>query len=98
MKLLLLIIFAILYLLFRSSRSKGYIGEQKVNRKLNALNRLGDNYQAFHNVTLKTFDGTTQVDHILVSPHGIFVIETKNLTGWIFQIIGDRPRLILKPF
>ena len=81
---LLLIISAIFYLLFRTSRSKGSIGELKVNRKLNSLNRLGDNYQIFHNVTLKTFDGTTQIDHILISTHGIFVIETKNLTGWIF--------------
>ena len=28
--------------------------------------------------------GTTQIDHILLSPFGIFVIETKNYTGWIF--------------
>ena len=28
--------------------------------------------------------GTTQIDHILISPYGIFVIETKNFKGWIF--------------
>jgi Nuclease-related domain len=28
--------------------------------------------------------GTTQIDHILLSPYGIFIIETKNYTGWIF--------------
>ncbi len=27
---------------------------------------------------------TTQIDHIVVSPFGIFVIETKNYKGWIF--------------
>lgn len=27
---------------------------------------------------------TTQIDHIVVSPFGIFVIETKNYRGWIF--------------
>lgn len=27
---------------------------------------------------------TTQIDHILLSPYGIFVIETKNYKGWIF--------------
>lgn len=27
---------------------------------------------------------TTQIDHIVVSPYGIFVIETKNYSGWIF--------------
>lgn len=29
-------------------------------------------------------DGLTQVDHVVVSPFGIFVIETKNYTGWIY--------------
>jgi restriction system protein len=29
-------------------------------------------------------NGTTQIDHILVSPFGLFVIETKNIKGWIF--------------
>ena len=27
---------------------------------------------------------TTQIDHVVVSPYGIFVIETKNYSGWIF--------------
>jgi len=35
-------------------------------------------------VTLPTEDGTTQIDHILVSSKGIFVLETKNMKGWIF--------------
>jgi hypothetical protein len=29
-------------------------------------------------------DGTTEVDHILVSRFGVFVIETKDYKGWIF--------------
>jgi hypothetical protein len=29
-------------------------------------------------------DGTTQVDHILISRFGVFVIETKHYTGWLF--------------
>lgn len=37
-----------------------------------------------NNVTLKTNDGTTQVDHVLVCDVGIFVIETKHYSGWIF--------------
>lgn len=28
--------------------------------------------------------GTTQIDHVLLSRYGIFVIETKNMKGWIF--------------
>lgn len=41
-------------------------------------------YRAIHNVTLPTPDGTTQIDHVFVSRYGIFVVETKNFTGWIF--------------
>ncbi len=38
-----------------------------------------------NSVTLRLEDGsTTQIDHILVSTKGIFVIETKNYKGWIF--------------
>jgi len=35
-------------------------------------------------VTIATHDGTTQIDHIIVSRYGIFVIETKNMKGWIY--------------
>lgn len=41
-------------------------------------------YHRLHNVTLPTIDGTTQIDHVVVSEFGIFVIETKNMRGWIF--------------
>ena len=33
---------------------------------------------------LPTEDGSTQIDHIIVSQYGIFVVETKNMKGWIF--------------
>jgi len=41
-------------------------------------------YRLFKNVTLPTEDGTTQIDHVIVSRYGVFVIETKNMKGWIF--------------
>lgn len=37
-----------------------------------------------NHVTLAVEDGTTQIDHILVSRFGVFVIETKDYSGWIF--------------
>jgi restriction system protein len=36
------------------------------------------------NVTLPVRDGTTQIDQLVISTYGIFVIETKNMKGWIF--------------
>jgi hypothetical protein len=41
-------------------------------------------YRRFHNVIIPTRNGTTQIDHILVSPFGLFIVETKNRKGWIF--------------
>ena len=41
-------------------------------------------YHLLNHITLRDAQGTTQVDHILVSRFGVFVIETKDYTGWIF--------------
>jgi Nuclease-related domain len=50
-----------------------------------ALTNFGPpDYHLMNHVTLQMKDGTTQVDHILVSRFGVFVIETKDYKGWIF--------------
>lgn len=70
-------------LLFRPRWSKGDLGELKVNKGLRRLLDRGD-YHLIENVTLPIGDGTTQIDQLIISPYGIFVIETKNMQGWIF--------------
>ena len=68
---------------FKSPWFKGALGETFV--RLIAKFRLpADTYHPIHNVTLPTADGSTQIDHIFVSRFGIFVVETKNMKGWIF--------------
>src|SRR5690606_36774287 len=67
----------------QSRWAKGYIGELLV--RLFAHWQLDkQTYRRLHNVTLNTPDGTTQIDHVFLSPYGIFVLETKNMGGWIF--------------
>lgn len=62
---------------------KGFIGETMGSIAHKAL--LDSNiYRELNNVTIPTPDGTTQIDHIIVSRYGIFVIEAKNMKGWIF--------------
>ena len=62
---------------------KGVFGEWLV--RLSAKFLLDSKeYRPIHNVTLKTPDGTTQIDHVFVSRFGLFVVETKNYSGWIF--------------
>ena len=68
---------------FWSPGAKGARGERRVNSILNRQLPSGE-YKAFHDVTLHTSRGATQIDHIVVSRYGVFVIETKNYTGWIF--------------
>ncbi len=83
--LFLLISLAILVWILKptSASSKGEKGEHIVN--LQAKKFLNKNkYHLLKNVTLRTRDGTTQIDHIIISIYGVFVVETKNMKGWIF--------------
>lgn len=67
----------------QSSKLKGYAGEFLVRRTLEK-SLPKSHYTTLHDVTLKTRKGTTQIDHIVVSSYGIFVVETKHMSGWIF--------------
>ena len=62
-------------------------GEGEVRRALAAYFPSSD-YHLLNNVTLPMDDGTTQIDHILVSRYGIFVLESKHYTGWLFANSG----------
>lgn len=42
-----------------------------------------------NDVLLPTSSGTTQIDHILVSPVAVFLIETKEMNGWVFGSPGQ---------
>lgn len=65
------------------SMFKGFIGETMGSFAHKVL--LDSTvYRELNNVTIPTRDGTTQIDHVIVSRYGIFVIEAKNMNGWIF--------------
>ena len=68
----------------RPRRSKGAQGERLVANRLKDLDPA--HYRTFHDLYLPRPDGSgsTQVDHVVISRFGIFVIETKYLNGWIF--------------
>lgn len=66
----------------KSPRLRGAAGERRVRHALRKL--PSEEYHLFNDVTLPTRRGTTQVDHVLLSRFGVFVIETKNMSGWIF--------------
>ncbi len=69
--------------LFRHRAVKGWFGEKVTAAGMwSKLDK--DIYHAIHDVIIPSPNGTTQIDHILVSKYGIFVIETKNIQGWIY--------------
>jgi hypothetical protein len=47
-------------------------------------------YHHFRNIILPTSRGSTEIDHLIVSPFGLFVIENKDRSGWIFGGESDR--------
>ena len=86
MAIIVIIILSILLLFIiraikRSPSYKGQVGESKVSHILRALPRQ---YLVINNVIIPNQQATSQIDHIVISPFGIFVIETKNYKGWIF--------------
>lgn len=62
---------------------KGRVGEISVSAEI-SRNFPDQDYRLIDNLTLPLGQGTTQIDHVLISRFGIFVIETKHLSGWIF--------------
>lgn len=78
-----------------SSDHDGRGGEERVARRLAKLSP--EDYKTVNDIMLPTVDGaTTQVDHVVVSRYGIFVIETKDYSGWIFG--GENQRVWTQSF
>jgi hypothetical protein len=63
---------------------RGWLGEQKARIHLR-VDLDPSLYRRIDNLIVPDENGhLTQIDQVVVSPFGIFVIETKNLRGWIF--------------
>ncbi len=61
---------------------RGIIGEKRVRRRLSRLPE--DSYRVLNDIMVNGEYGLTQIDHVVVSKYGIFVIETKNMKGKIY--------------
>lgn len=67
----------------KSRLFKGWVGEKVVSSSLRRQLDAAD-YCILDDLILPSRGGTTQIDHVVLSRFGIFVIETKNMAGWIF--------------
>ena len=66
----------------------GWFGELQTAIAQNLFLSSSD-YIDLNNVTIRTHRGTTQIDHVIISRYGVFVVETKRMSGWIFGNEGD---------
>ena len=73
---------ALIVLLWKLLPSKGTMGEKRVAQILKKLPE--DRYKVINNLLIQNNGYTTQIDHIVISVYGIFVIETKTYQGWIY--------------
>ena len=71
----------------RAPAPKENAGERLVR---SVLTRRYRDWPLLNGVLLSSGGGTAQIDHILVSPGGVFVIETKDMNGWIFASPGQQ--------
>lgn len=60
---------------------RGFMGEFWVKTELNKLPK--NKYIVLNNIMISSSKGTHQIDHIVISEYGIFVIEMKNYFGLI---------------
>jgi hypothetical protein len=77
-----IILMAIFGTVLKFPKAKGWFGELLVKLYLNKLKQ--PEYYTLHNILLETGENkTSQIDHIVISVYGIFLIETKHYKGII---------------
>ncbi len=63
----------------------GKYGEKLTERKLKLVNMFGRKGKILKNIYIPKDNGeTTEIDLVYITQKGIFVIESKNYSGWIF--------------
>lgn len=97
---IILIVAIVLCFVFRG-KIIGKIGEEKVALVLDTLPH--SSYKTINNLLINQNGYSSQIDHVVISEYGIFVIETKNYKGWIYggnnseywtqNIFGNKYRL-----
>lgn len=80
--LIILAIFTVIVFLTHRPTSRGKQGE--MNMAVRLLSLPESEYTIFNNLLIQKDQYSSQIDHIVVSRYGVFVIETKNMQGWIY--------------
>lgn len=70
-----------------SASLKGIRGESRLS---SILSQLSEEYTTLNDLVFRTEKGTTQIDHIVISKYGVFVIETKTIVERYMGMTIDR--------
>ena len=65
-----------------SAEAIGSYGEKIVSSLIADLSR--EDYHVYNDLLIRNGEYTTQVDHLIVSRYGVFVLETKNIHGKVY--------------
>ena len=106
---ILVVLIAVISLLVFLRKKKtdkiGVKGEKKVAKILKPW-ALMRSYKVINGLYLPLYDGTTEIDHIIIGFFGMIVIETKNMGGEIYgdvkakdwtHIMGDKKHKMYNP-
>lgn len=100
---LVVLISLVIFIKLKMPMWKGKYSEKLVYKK---MLQLPDEYIIFNDLLFESNGRSTQIDHVVVSPYGVFVIETKGYKGWILggekseywtQVIYKSKRLFYNP-
>ncbi|MFP3632155.1 nuclease-related domain-containing protein, partial [Burkholderia sp. SIMBA_045] len=67
----------------QKSLRKGELGEYKVNIQLDQMPKAYKHLTDLLLANPKAKSGYSQIDHVLLTPYAVFIIETKNYSGEI---------------
>jgi hypothetical protein len=105
---ILLLIFAIRFPRMRLKarlKKQGRVGEAKVSAILKRYARI-HGFKVLNDISIPLYDGTTQIDHILIGEFGLLVVETKSHKGDIYadprakewiQLVGGKKQRFYNP-
>jgi hypothetical protein len=93
-------LFILLAIIMLNKRNKntnvlkaGVSGEKAATK---VFQNLSDDYTVFHDLTV-IFEGKpSQIDHVIVGPTGVFIVETKNIKGRISGLIDESQWTVTK--
>ena len=73
-----------------SNRGRARAGVEGENEIYSCLSNLPPEYIVYRNLLFRTRGGSTEIDILVVSPYGLFVIEVKRFAGKIVGSDADR--------